>query len=255
VKDKQLFLFKLKIIIKKSLGFNGFVRIKNGPNKGLFFYMNHNTNLEYLTGEYEETLTKILINNVGAGSVIFDVGAHYGYHSLMFSELSGRTGRIFTFEPDRHNYQILQKNVEKNSILNIATFRLAVSDYSGVIDFTNNSNSYANTAVSGSPIFSNSEITKVSCVDLDHFVIEEKLERVDFIKIDIEGHELNALKGAENTLLNYRPDIYLATHDNHFPGVSEKCLLFLKKLGYKSQQVSVTIQSNQMKDYFLSHDI
>lgn len=254
MKYRKLDFFKLKILIKKGLGYKGFSQIKGGPNSGFFFFVNQDTNLEYLTGEYEKPLTKILMKHVGSGSVFFDIGAHFGYYSLMASRLSGGSGRVYAFEPSKANYQILRKNVHRNHSENVSTFELAVSDFTGEIEFSNGSNSYANTVVKGSPIFTESDIVKVPCMDIDHFVNEQQVNKVDFVKIDIEGHELNALKGAESTLRNYRPAIYLATHDNHCAGISEKCISYLHNLGYKSKRVSPKTSTSQMIDFFFVHE-
>ncbi|MEP7236284.1 MAG: FkbM family methyltransferase, partial [Ferruginibacter sp.] len=92
-----------------------------------------------------------------------------------------------------------------------------------------------NTYIKESYVFSGTE-NKITaqCQSIDG-LINEGYDKPDIIKIDVEGAEYDVLVGARNTLEQYHPNILLATHDCHLQGVQEKCVSFLKELGYDLQ--------------------
>lgn len=159
----------------------------------------------FLTGgkshDSEIRLAKYLIQNLSRNSVLIDVGAHYGYFSLIASTIA-KDGMVYSFEPSTKSFKILQANLaDKN---NVMVLNQAVSEKSGTIvfyEFDNLHSEYNSTQISQ---FESAEWFKgvkpltqqVQTVSLSAFCDENGITP-HFIKIDVEGFENAVIKGGE----------------------------------------------------------
>lgn len=134
------------------------------------------------------------------GSTVLDVGANVGYYTLLASRLVGAQGHVYAIEPDPRNLQFLTKNLRANRCVNVDVLPFAISDRSGLmtlyldIDPTETSLTYQqrrSKAIVGS--------LDVECVSIDELCEKENIQKVDVIKMDIEGGEFKALLGAKET--------------------------------------------------------
>ena len=136
--------------------------------------------------------------------------------------------------------KIFEKHISLNSKLitsnSIVLSPMAISNEEKEVEFSNDiAHRDGNTYIKESYVFSRAtnKIT-VQCQSIDG-LIKQGYEKPDIIKMDVEGAEYDVLVGAKNAIETYLPNILLATHDCHLPGVQEKCLSFLKELGYDLQ--------------------
>lgn len=146
--------------------------------------------------EWEEYETKMFIKSLKKGQVLLDIGAHIGYYTLLGSKFIGKKGKVYAFEPDPKNFQILQKNVKENNCSNVILINKAVCDRSGKIKL------YLNKENTGDHRTYNSKDGRKS-IDIDSISLDEYFsanQKVDVIKIDIQGGEFKALKGASQLL-------------------------------------------------------
>ena len=132
---------------------------------------------------------------------IVDVGANFGYHSLLFSKEID--GDVFAFEPQIQNYNLLQRNIELNNIKNIKLYNLACGDTNCDIKMPI-INQYTNNVNMGdfTPNFvdeNSYSITKSILLD------DMNLPHIDLIKIDVQGWEKKVLIGCKNIISNYKP--------------------------------------------------
>ena len=222
-----------KIYIKSAfyLGSPKFIRIKTGELKN-YFWTTKTSDTTYALGSYEKEAFFLLNDHLQLDDVVFDIGANLGYFSMYFSKKSN-LGRIYSFEPIPQSKKLLDKHLEINNISNVSTFQLGVSATEAEIEFTNSKNLAANTYKRESPIFEKTSKLLVKTTTIDEFVKSEKINRLDFLKIDVEGAELDVLNGAKTTLKEFSPKILLATHDCHIKGVKDKCVNLLKSIGYE----------------------
>ncbi len=148
---------------------------------------------------------KILyLQKVKNNDVVFDIGANIGVFTKLFSQLSGKNGVIHSFEPVPETFQSLIKLLAKSK--NIRANNLAVGDIDGLMEISydpRNSEKASLIEVQNNRSF----VRTVKVLALDTYVQDAKLKRLDFIKCDVEGFELKALKGMQNTLLKYHPKI------------------------------------------------
>lgn len=175
---------------------------------------------------YEKLLyLKIISKN----DVIFDIGANIGYFTTLFSKLCGTKGRIHSFEPVPATFQKLLQSVDIFD--NVQTINKAVGDSIGVVDifYNQNDSEKASLIESDGP---GVEKIKTPIITLDSYFNENKLERLDFVKCDVESFEFHAINGFKNTLLKYKPKLSIEVTISN----EERSRFFklLKELGYKN---------------------
>lgn len=149
--------------------------------------------------KWEEYETEIFKKNIKLGDVVIDIGAHIGYYTLIAAKLVGGTGKVYSFEPDQKNFQLLKKNIEVNGYRNVVLINKAVSNRSGM-DYL-----YLNKKNTGDHrIFDSGEKRKsipIETVTLDDFFRKNKI-KLDLIKMDIQGSEAFAFQGAKEIISN-----------------------------------------------------
>jgi FkbM family methyltransferase len=172
----------------------------------------------YLTGgkshETEIRLAKFLIQNLKANDTFLDVGAHYGYFSLLASKLVGEKGNVFSFEPSPTTFNILNKNQLPHA--NIKVNNLAVSDVNSTLTFYEFPNLYSEYNTLDVSQFENEpwfeeyrpkEIT-IDAIVLDDFLKKENIQ-FKVVKIDVEGAEFQVIGGMEKYLEKHSPVIIM----------------------------------------------
>jgi FkbM family methyltransferase len=162
--------------------------------------------LANLTEENESSLAEFAKNHIPNDATIIDIGANIGFVSTLFAAYN-TAARIYAIEPGKMNFKYLKNNVSKNNLMNVFPRNFACSDSNYLTDFFENSAwGYLdiNQITSDGSL---SNITEVKTVD--SFVSEERLERIDLIKIDVEGFERQVLSGMNHTLSSHSPKIIL----------------------------------------------
>ena len=159
----------------------------------------------YYTGSYEAGTLAFIKNNLKKGNCFVDVGANIGLMSIVASKVVGSQGKIYSFEPHPNTVKILRFNVNLNSIKNIEVFEKGVGSKSEVAKIYDrwDVNRGGASLLSSS---SNQKSHDIQIVSLDE--VFENIE-IDMLKIDIEGFELEALKGAEKILSAENPPILI----------------------------------------------
>lgn len=163
---------------------------------------------EMLTGMYDETTVKVIDRFVYPGDVCFDVGANVGAITFALARATGGTGKVFAFEPGPPIFERLTANLALNPALRevVHTYQVGISDKSGALKWTEDVNNRGNGG-----LFDRKEGTEVPVVTLDDFCREHAVLRVNFIKVDVEGMELEVLRGAKSILRESHPILYYET--------------------------------------------
>lgn len=174
------------------------------------------------------------------GMTFIDIGANQGEFSLFAAEKI-KNGRIISFEPVSFQFDLLKNNITLNKFTNIEVNKYGLSDEVGILPIYNSTS----TAIHGgfheglSTLYKSDERDNFQeNVDLKIFDDEyfDKLTRFDFLKIDIEGAELYALKGMQKSLAKFKPEILIELSDETYisAGYTVKEMIdFLEQLGYK----------------------
>jgi len=148
-------------------------------------------------GVYDPLETEIIKKTLKKGDIAVDIGANIGYYTLLFAKLVGETGKVFAFEPEPSNVELIKKNIAINWHRNVVVEQKAISDKSGKIKLYSNGSVLA-IQNSSNPHKTNRHVL-VDAVSLDDY-FKKRRKRIDFIKMDIEGAEYLALKSMRSLL-------------------------------------------------------
>lgn len=139
------------------------------------------------------------------GMTVLDLGANQGYYTLLASRTVGKSGRVFSFEPSPRERKALALHKRLNRCRNVTVVGLAVGAEEREIDlYVVRGHETGCNSLRPPIAMSESEPVRVKMIRLDDWLQRERVSRVDFIKLDVEGGEFDALKGAE-ALLERRP--------------------------------------------------
>ena len=148
--------------------------------------------------EYEEPVRRVIREHLRSGDTFIDIGANMGVMTFLAASIVGASGRVVAVEPNPENVQFLYRNIILNGTTMVEVLPLAASDRRSVFSLTGRSNTHliAPRGARGGGHF-------VQSVPLDDLLGE--LARVDFVKLDVEGHEPPALAGMMRILTRHRP--------------------------------------------------
>lgn len=199
--------------------------------------------------------------------IILDIGANIGINSICYKKIF-KASKIYSFEPIKKTFNALRKNVNKNNLSkSIKTFNFGLSDKkqkaSLSIPTKEQGERYKYFLNSG--LYSihgkGKEKIRVNLQTLDQFVNKQKMKKVDFIKIDVEGHEFEILQGALNTIKKFKPIIqsefnYITKSlslksDNHYLRFAEQYNYKIMLLG-KGYKIINKPNLNKIKKYNFS---
>jgi FkbM family methyltransferase len=142
---------------------------------------------------FETTVLKDIIKD---GMAVLDIGANIGYYTLKLAKLVGTKGKVYAFEPDPNNYSLLVKNLKTNNYENVIAMPKAVSDKTGKLKLF-----ICEEHKGDHRIFDSHDGRKsieIETVALDDFFFQN--EKIDFIKMDIQGAEYLAFMGMEDLI-------------------------------------------------------
>jgi FkbM family methyltransferase len=184
---------------------------------------------------FEPSSVEVLKAAVRPGDVVFDVGANIGFYSTLFSRWVGAGGRVYAIEPEPENLAMLRYNLEANRCENATVCDCAVGVTGGVAHFsldaaTGATGHLGRSATAGEVAVGTGRVqvieTRVATLD-DLVACHDAAPRV--VKLDIEGGELDALRGAARTLDGHRPVVVSELTGDGGPAAVE----FLGRHGYR----------------------
>lgn len=221
----------------------------------------------YLTGgkshDSEIRLAKFIIQTLNSGDHFLDIGAHYGYFTLLAAKLVGETGKVSAFEPTVNSFHLLQQNCDLHS--NISIYQQAVSDTQDSIHFYEFDNLHSEYNSSDVKQFEQEDWFKqsppkkisVSCTTIDQITASDFCPKI--VKIDVEGGEYNVVKGALRFIENNVPFIAMEYLEPGRHNIEhQKAVTFLKEHGYKTYIIESSGLLKDIEDidsYLLEHKL
>ncbi len=192
-------------------------------NNGIRLYLDRAENTDMvrhlvLGRSYEPGTTRIFGKLVRRGMTVIDIGSHVGYYTTLAASLVGAEGKVFAFEPDPAVYRLLCKNIEVNRLRNVVPVQKAVARKISTRKM------YLKPEGRTSRLY-HSEDT--GTIEVEAVCLDQHLgtsSKVDFIKMDIEGAEYEALLGMESTI-KYNENLILVT---------EFCPFLLERAGFSA---------------------
>lgn len=157
----------------------------------------HDTLQLFLKGIHDPVETELVKRILKEGDVVIDIGAHIGYYTLLFAKAVGPCGRVFAFEPAPESFSLLRRNVENNKYHNVSLIQAAVCDTNGRMFLFLSGQDPVDHRIydpgdGRTPV-------EIEALRLDDY-LEDKASTVSFIKMDIQGAEVAAMRGMNNIL-------------------------------------------------------
>lgn len=196
------------------------VPISAGPLSGMRWSVLGGT--RFFRGTYDTRLVEQFMSHIESGDTVYDVGAHIGYYALCAAKAAGPNGRVIAFEPLPVNIAFLKGHLRANNVGNVDLISACVADKAGVASFDDG----GGTGRGGIQPHGD---RKVETVSLDALCESGTIPPPKVIKMDIEGGETAALRGAVEVLSAFHPTLFLSTHGD---AIRESCISLLKGQGY-----------------------
>ncbi len=184
----------------------------------------------YLFRHYELPLMKFIEKNVKEKQVVFDIGANVGFLTLTFSKQVKKNGKVFAFEPEPNNYKKLQENISLNNFKNISLNNFAVSSINDRLKlYLSDDNNFGTHSLVNERINSTNFVI-VDTKKIDDFVFQNNIIKIDWIKIDVEGAELDVINGAKKVLSDLKPNLIIEVISENMKKRGLSSILFKKMM-------------------------
>lgn len=183
----------------------------NGPSFHLAYGKDEGFN------NYEQTNKKIIASHLKDGDVFFDVGANIGLFSLYLKQIYPKL-ECHLFEPFPTLYKCLNLTVKNSKIENFHVSNFALCNENKELEFfvdTFNDGGHSLKSESISHRSKKGESVKAQGKKLDSFIVENNISRLDFIKVDIQGAEIEFLKGARESIKKLRPKMMVEINNDN----------------------------------------
>lgn len=196
-------------------------------------------------GRFEETEFNTLLSFLREDSIIIDIGANMGYYTVRAAQKVKR-GKVIAFEPDPGNFSILQKNVAINQLSNVVLNNAAVSNRTETMRLYKHPFNVGDYRLYNDGDFT--EFVDVPTLQLDDVVSE----RIDLIKIDVQGFEYFALSGARQLLTKFYPVVFSEFWPRGLRNSGASPAMYLammEELGYAVSLINETNQRLESQTY------
>jgi FkbM family methyltransferase len=196
----------LRRLLTKAYGeiVQGELVIQRGPAKGLKIDA-AGAHPGYALGTSEPLLQQALVDMLSPGDVFYDLGANVGFFTLLAARLVGPHGAIVAFEPDPRNAETLRANMARNGFSHVTVVEQGVSDRSDTLRFNVADSTMSRLAEEGE------DGIDVPVTSLDAY-LAEVARAPTLVKMDIEGAEVAALRGAARMIADHAPEIICEVH-------------------------------------------
>jgi len=226
---------------------------------GLILKLKNNVNFEWdlrkpnsfliATSDNYEKLERSLIEKIlKPGDTVFDIGANFGYFTVLMKRFCPDIC-LYSFEPIRTTYATLLRNLKHNQLDDVKAYNFGFSNEQAMVTFyipEQLGDAWASMGTGVKTVFNyklNKEICQVQ--KIDDFVVENSIEKIDFIKCDVEGAEKLIVEGGMQTLKNHQPTIMLEIGN-----------MWTASFGYNRQQlIGLMIEEFGYKCFGILEDI
>ncbi|TGB00739.1 FkbM family methyltransferase [Halobacillus salinus] len=232
VQDNYAFdvqMHKIRALVKKEMNQHHVYPVYYKGAQCKFFLPNQNDHIQRILAHgqkfYEEAMLADIEHRVPANSVIIDVGAYIGNHSVFFAKHCD--SQVYSIEPNRESFDLLKKNLQLNQVEDrTMVWNMGLGKESGKASLE----SFSDQNLGMSKLNRDDE-GLIHIETIDHLLAD--LHRVDVMKVDVEGMELDVLQGAEATLKKHCPLLYIETTT---PEHHNQIAKYLKNIGYQSDR-------------------
>lgn len=210
VKGSKFQGFASKIIPSPDLYTSGILR--RTRTDGINFELDNSCLMQwYVYWGLRDRTRDSLYSLVQPGDTILDVGTNVGETLLNFARLTGKAGFVYGFEPDEKNRASVLRNIALNEFDNLHVFATGVGDARETLKLfrVDPNNRGMNRILNDDDAIEFDDYTTIEVDTLDSILAKNGITKVDLVKIDIEGYEMHALRGARNLLETSRPKLFI----------------------------------------------
>ncbi|MCA0431405.1 MAG: FkbM family methyltransferase [Bacteroidetes bacterium] len=256
----------LRKILNKNIGYSFFVKLvpnnyqykKNSIKHFSYKGINLKLDIHDYVGHYhyfglKDIEQTNLMRLIKPGDFVIDIGTNYGTTLLQFANLIGVNGKTFGFEPDPINFEICNQNIQLNHFTNLSVENIGLGNKEAEVNLVVDVDSNRG----GNRISENiigKESYQIKIVKFDNWVLDKMLNKINLIKIDVEGYEMEVLKGAENSIKKYKPILFIELDDNNLKqqnSSAKEVISYLISLNYSIIN-SLTNKQVNLSDNFLN---
>ncbi|MFL6478493.1 MAG: FkbM family methyltransferase [Nitrososphaera sp.] len=171
--------------------------------------------------------------NPKKGDIVIDIGAHIGRYTITSSKRVGNTGKVVAIEADPDNFRILKRNIALNNLTNVLPLNYAVFSTRTRMKLYEQSASAKYNSLMLARAAKSRNYVEVNADTLDSILMQNGINQVNWIKIDVEGAELEVLKGSAKTLSGENIFLFVEIHNINDPSHYDNVINFLKYHNYE----------------------
>lgn len=207
-------------------------------------------------------IIKKVLDFVAPGSLVIDVGANIGDWTIPLSKKTGEKGKVIAFEPNKETVSVLRQRTRR--LKNVEIKQLGLSDREEQLELLipKEVSCPPTAAIANTANHLNEkehmEKTIIQVRKLDQIVNELELKDITFVKIDVEGHELNVLKGFHKGIVKDTPTIFMEILKSKWvknSPIQSECARYLTGLGYEMFQYDTETKKFQDKEKFNAQNV
>lgn len=204
-------------------------------------------------GTYEAPVQQALVENAGAGDVVYDIGANIGYFTLLAARRVGSAGAVYAFEPVPENAAAIRRSAGLNGFATVEVIDKAVGDRSGSAELhlARHIGGAMLASVGAPPDHSGS--LRVDLISIDDLARTGRLRPPNLIKIDVEGAEIDVLRGLTETLMVHLPTLIVELDDATAGGLEAKSRNLASLLHGINYRVTPIAPSYLDTGWFVAH--
>jgi FkbM family methyltransferase len=242
----------LKTLLNRFQG--NTLTIRKGVGAGLKFDA-PNADPGFRLGTYELPVQKALAQYLQPGAVFYDIGANVGFFSIIAAKKIGNKGQVYAFEPVPENVTTIQRNVELNRFTNVTVVDKAVSSSSGQAELLL-AHHIGGAVLATAAMPPDMKGTMfVETVTIDNSLDSIHLKPPTVVKIDVEGAEIDVLRGMMQTIQKFKPVIFYEVDDSDrsiFERKSQELAQFMASLDYRI----IDLENSYLgREWYVGHKI
>ena len=174
--------------------------------EGRKMYLDKNDSLKLSLYPYANEQTNFFKKNIKEGDVVLDLGANIGYFTCLFAQLVGKTGKVFAFEPEPNNFELLKKNIGVNEYKNVTIEQKAVTNKTGKIKM------FLSNSPKDHRIYDpndNRDFIEIDAIALDDY-FKDFNQEINFVKSNVQGADFGAFEGMLSIVEKCKSNIVMA---------------------------------------------
>ncbi len=188
-------------------------------------------------GSHEPINIEFISKKLKQGMTCLDVGANIGYYATLESKIIGDQGKVIAIEPSPINFRYLKHNLSLQNKNNFEAYNIAAGNIEENLDFLifNKKSNYCHVLRQGQDMPPETKVISVSTKRIDTLLKENPIDKLDLLRMDIEGYEWEAIQGAKETIKKFNPMIKIEVHLSVIGSdITKKIFEFLKNNGYNT---------------------